>query len=179
MSYSGLTQSSRWRADNILSQRLISKEIRAWVTDQGSLTAALTRLSDGEFKVKVLSQCIAFPHWHEQRKLNKPLSRAAMIRQVELKVHGQAVIYARSIIPLSLAVQGPNGLANLGRTPLGHLLFKDGKIRVSKREFAEFQIASTQSSASTNVQARRTPYDYQGSTILVTELFLPALAKWL
>jgi len=173
MTYTNLRYSSPWRADTFLSQRLLPRRIRPWVVDRGSLTAALTKLSNGEFQVNVLDQRIAIPCWHEQRKLKQPLSHAAMIRQVELKIYGEAVVYARSIIPLALAFKGRTGLAHLGRTPLGHLLFKDGKIRVSKREFADVRIDNTA------IYARRTPYDYQDSRILVAEFFLPALGKWL
>ena len=173
MNYSELVLSSFWRADNILSQGALDGLYYPWMTDEGSLTAALTEWSAGNFEVTVLDQSIAIPRWHEQRKLQRPLSRAALIRQVELKIYGEAVIYARSIIPLTLVIKGRNGLANLGRAPLGHLLFKDGDINISCREFAEFQYHGS------TIPARRTPYDYQGSRVLVTELFLPTLEKWL
>lgn len=173
MRYTSLSQSSPWRADNNLNQRSLDEILRPLMTGGGSLTSALMELSGGSFNVNVLDQRIAIPKWHEQRKLDRPLSRAAMIRQVELKIKGEAVVYARSIIPLALVLNGRSGLANLGRTPLGHLLFKDGNIRISKREFTEFKLAEM------TIPARRTPYDYQGARVLVTELFLPALAKWL
>lgn len=173
MTYKQLRQSSPWRADNNLSQRTIPKDLRAMVIAKGSLTTALTELSDGDFKVNVSDQRIKVPYWHEQRKLNRPLSRAALIRQVELQIYGESVVYARSIIPLALASNGASGLANLGRTPLGHLLFRDGRVRISKREFASFTLSKAE------ITARRTPYDYQGSRILVSEFFLPALCKWL
>ena len=96
-----------------------------------------------------------------------------MIRQVELKLHDETVVFARSIIPLALISKGRSALANLGRTPLGHLLFKDGKIRVSKREFAKLKVAHN------SVTARRTPYDYQGRQILVSEFFMPTIYKYL
>jgi len=173
MNYSGLSPSSFWCADNTLSQRSLDDTLRPWITNKGSLTAALTELSGGSFSVSVLQQGFAIPQWHEQRKLSRPLTRAAMIRQVELKIHGEAVIYARSIIPLALVLKGRRGIANLGQTPLGHVLFKDGNIRVSKREFAEFKFGIHK------VPARRTPYDYQSSRVLVTEFFLPSLLKWI
>ena len=69
--------------------------------------------------------------------------------------------------------EGPEGLKNLGGTPLGHLLFKDGKMRVSKREFLNLQIKQN------TLYARRTPYDYLDSRILVSEFFLPEFNKYL
>jgi len=162
-----------WRADNALSQLTIPTTLRPWLTDRGSLTSALLDLSAGEFGVNLLSQRIIIPAWHEQKKLHRPWSRAAMVREVELKIYEEAVVYARSVIPLALVLKGRSGLANLGRKPLGHLLFKDGRIRVSKREFAGIDVGGV------NIQARRTPYDYMGSRILVSEFFLPKLSKYL
>lgn len=171
--YSQLGRHSLWRPDNACTVRQQPAFIKPLMNDKGSLTAALVRLAQGAFRVRVLQQHIAVPLFHEQRTLARPLHKAAMIREVELLVHETPVVYARSIVPLSLVSNGKNGLANLGRTPLGHLLFKDGRIRVSKREFA-FITYDQQS-----LTARRTPYEYQGSTILVSEFFLPALKGFL
>jgi chorismate--pyruvate lyase len=176
--YTALATQTNWWSDNALSIVKLEPRLQALVSGQGSLTAALSAIADGEFSVHVLRQRIAVPLFHEQLKLKRPLSRAAMIREVELKLHGQPVVYARSIIPLSLVTKGRNGLANLGRTPLGHLLFKDGKIRVSKREFSQMNICDP-ISLNGQVTARRTPYDYQGSQILVSEFFLPKIHDFL
>jgi len=171
--YRALAAQSKWRGDGNTSFTNLSKDLGALIRDNGSLTQALVSLSDGAFSVDVLSQDFEIPYWHEQKKMGRPYSRAAMVREVELKIFDEAVVYARSVIPLSLTSRGRTGLANLGRTPLGHLLFKDGKIRVSKRDFSLIDIAEE------TVAARRTPYDYQGAQILVSEFFLPAILKYL
>ena len=106
---------SKWRADNVLSRHFLPETLRPWIISKGSLTAALTNLSDGNFSVNVLSQNISIPKWHEQRVLNQSLTCAAMIRQVELKIHDEPVVFARSIIPLALVLKGRKGLANLAR----------------------------------------------------------------
>ena len=144
-----------------------------WLGDTGSLTQALRAIADGTFKVSVLSEQIKVPFWHEQRKLHRSLHLAALVREVELSIHETPVVFARSIIPLNLVSAGQGGLKNLGGTPLGHLLFKDGKMRVSKREFLNLQIKQN------TVYARRTPYDYLDSRILVSEFFLPEFNKYL
>lgn len=171
--YSVLSRHSQWHVDNTFNQRRIPVPYKPWLTTKGSLTAALMGLSNGSFAVHVLNQQVTIPFAHEQTKLARPLSRAAMVREVELRIHGQAVVYARSIIPLALISNGRNGLANLGRTPLGHLLFRDGRIRISKRQFAHIEHNST------IIQARRTPYEYQGATILVSEFFLPSFNQYI
>ncbi len=158
-----------WRPDTPQSIALIPEQIRELVTDRGSLTQALLRIDQLSFKVNMLQQGIRTPFMHEQKKLARPFTLAALVREVELCLFDQAVVYARSIIPLSLLQQGSKGLAGLGQTPLGQVLFTDGRIRVSKREFLLDQCGI----------ARRTPYDYQGQTILVSEFFLPALKQYL
>lgn len=170
--YKTLTEHSVWWPDNPLSAAKLDHRLRGLACQKGSLTAALVALSNNNFEVNVMRQRLALPYFHEQRKLARPLSRAAVIREVELQLYGESVVFARSIIPLSLVTNGRNGLANLGRTPLGHLLFRDGKIRVSKREFTNITYQKNR------LVARRTPYDYQGSQILVSEFFLPAIYRY-
>lgn len=171
--YSTLNAQSNWLADNSIALAKVSPKLKPLISTNGSLTTALKALSDDNFSVNVVRQNIAVPAFHEQIALSSPLSRAAMIREVELKLYGETVVYARSIIPLRLVSDGRNGLANLGRTPLGHLLFKDGNIRVSKRQILLSTIDGV------TINARRTPYDYQGSQILVSEFFLPSLLNYL
>lgn len=168
-----MAASANWWDDNALSVAKLAPELRSLVCTRGSLTSALTNLSNGNFGVSVVRQRLALPYFHEQKKLKRPLLRGAMIREVELQLYGESVVFARSIIPLSFVTKGRNGFANLGRTPLGHLLFRDGKIRVSKREFTQIDFDDW------TVTARRTPYDYHGSQILVSEYFLPSIAKYL
>ena len=169
--YPLISRYAKWMPDNALaSMKLHNSDALSLLFDKGSLTASLIHLSKNNFDVNVLSQKIAVPYWHEQKKLKKPLSQAAIIREVELHLHGKAVVFARTIIPLS--VKGGR-LRNLGKTPLGHLLFKDGRIRVSKREFCMASIKET------TIVGRRTPYEYQGETILVSEHFLPSLNSYL
>ncbi len=171
--YSILNTQSNWLTDNSISLAKISPKLKPLISAKGSLTSALQALSDDNFSVNVVRQKIAVPTFHEQIALTSPLSRAAMIREVELKLYNETVVYARSVIPLKLVMNGRNGLANLGRTPLGHLLFKDGNIRVSKRQILLSNIDGLM------INARRTPYDYQDSQILVSEFFLPSLLNYL
>lgn len=171
--YRVFAEQSNWWTDTVLSIAKLESTFQGIAADKGSLTAALMTMSSGNFSVNVLQQKIAIPLYHEQIKLGHRLSQAAMIREVELQLYGQPVVYARSVIPMSLVNKRRNNLMNLGPTPLGHFLFKGGKIRVSKREFTQFTHNQI------NYAARRTPYDYDGSQILVSEFFLPQLKPYL
>ena len=171
--YNPLARHHRWRADNAFSRNQVPLAIQSLVIDKGSLTAILVELSHGDFNVNVLAQRWAIPYFHEQQKLQRPGHRIAMIREVELLIGGEPVVYARSIIPARLLTKIRGGLSELGSTPLGQLLFRDGRMRISRRDFAHIDYGSAR------IYARRTPYDYQGSQILVSEFFLPSLSKYL
>jgi len=168
-----LRNRSIWWPDNQLSLAKLDPSLLAIMSGSGSLTQVLVGLSNNNFSVNVLSQKVAVPKFHEQKMLGYPLSRAALIREVELQLFGDTVVFARSIIPLRLINKGRYGLANLGTTPLGHLLFNSGEIKVSRRQFAQFDIDTL------TISARRTPYDYQESQILVSEFFLPKIYEFI
>ena len=175
--YALWARSSNWLADDSSTREKITEPQRVIVTDRGSLTQALKSIDQQSFQVKVLSEKIDRPHPHEQLKLARDLAREALIREVELCVYGTAVVFARSIIPLSLSANSlatdSGGLAGLGTTPLGQVLFTDGNIRVSKRDYLFFEHDERP------LIARRTPYEYHGKTILVSEFFLPALQHYI
>ena len=173
MDYSKLKQCSSWRADIISSQSAIDEKLRPWLADKGSLTSALTALSDNNFQVRLLNQKVAVPYLHEQQKLNYSENQTGLIREVELHIHDQAVVFARSIIPLELTNARHGSLDKLGTKPLGHLLFKEGKARVVKREFARIEVADQ------TILARRTPYEYQDHQVLVSEFFLPSFLSFI
>ena len=170
--YQGLIENLKWQPDNNLTRNNIKEPLNKLVTSYGSLTKALTELRN-DFSVNVLSQRVELPFYHEQKLIKKPLGRQAVIREVELQIMGESVVFARSILPLSLILKNQSGLADLGKKPLGHLLFKKGQIKVSKRQFCEINFQGKK------CQARRTPYEYMGSTILVSEFFLPKIESLL
>lgn len=162
-----LMRGCHWRDDNNWTRFQLPDLIKPWLCDSGSLTSALRAISDGTFRVELLSQRIALPFAHEQRLLRRNLHEAALIRKVYLMIYNSPVVFARSIIPLALAKNHRTGLSNLGTTPLVHLLFKRAQSQVTQRQFACIKVNQGQ------INARRTPYEYQNNTILVSEFFLP------
>lgn len=168
-----LIRNAKWQDDTPLSQYFLPNDLRGWLCAKGSLTAALRQISNNSFEVEVVSQTKRTPFNGEAKLLNLTVTSVAVVREVKLKIYDEPVIFARSVIPMKLALPGRFGLNNLGKTPLGHLLFKDGRMRASRREFA------TQFVGAEKVHARRTPYEYRDSSILVSEFFLPSLKKYI
>ena len=171
--YEILAADENWQVNNSSNRDKIKEYMRPFMFDNGSLTKQLMDLSDEQFEVRVIDEKIIMPHPHEQKILKNKFNQKTLIRQVELKIFGQAVVFARSIIPNSMIIEKKNGLSNLGKKPLGHLLFRDGKMDISKREFKHLIIDNKE------FFARRTPYQYQGKTILVSEFFLPTFKSFL
>jgi len=162
-------ESATWADDTVTPLAELSEPLRALMTDQGSLTSSLKVLSNDNFKVNVIRESLAIPYQSEIDKLGLERKSLATIREVELHIFDTPVVYARSIIPTDLTERSETGLAKLGSKPLGHLLFKDGRMRQSRREFA----------CVNDVYGRRTPYEYEGGTILVNEFFLGSLNNYL
>lgn len=171
--YETLAADPHWQENSASARDKIEPYIRPFLLDDGSLTKQLMALCDDQFEVSVIDEKFILPYPHERKILQDQKKNEAMIRQVELKIYGEAVVFARSIIPASMIKEEKNGIANLGKKPLGHLLFKDGKMDISKREF-KFLVLDNKEYFS-----RRTPYQYQGKVILVSEYFLPKLKSYL
>ena len=167
-----LSRSARWRNASALSEMEFDSHTWAWLNDQQSLTQRLIDVSDGDFSVDLLNQRIGIPLWHEQDCLRQGHHLAATVREVCLNIYNQPIVLARSIIPLALIRQYQNGLTDLGRQPLGQLLFKEGRVRVSRRQFTQTDYDGE------SVYGRRTPYEYLGSTILVCEFYLPRISEF-
>ena len=173
MLYQQLSQHSDWQSDSLERKNQIPQSLLPWLQEQGSLTAALIKLSNDNFEVIVKSEAIIPAYPHEQQKLKIKGEQTSLIREVELHIHDRAVVFARSVIPLALTNQQDGSLDNLGTKPLGHLLFKEGRPRSSKRDFAHVEYNDEP------IYARRTPYEYQGHQVLVSEFFLPSFLSFI
>ena len=165
--YRRLATESVWYPEYHPTIRSVPVEWARWLLDKSSLTERLIEHSDNQFQVKVLSQRWAMPRPHEAAKLNIPLHLAARVREVELYCGDLPVVFARSVMPLKMYLQQRQTLQNIGTRPLGQLLFRDGTIRVSKRDLALFSGPNN-----SITYGRCTPYRYYGGQILVSEFFI-------
>ena len=165
--YSRLAKDSKWYSEKHPAVTSVSEGWRNWLYSRASLTERLIAFSGDQFEVRVLSQRWGKPFLHEANSLNIPMHIAVRIREVELYCNGEAMVFARSVMPLQVFLDQRHVLANIGTRPLGHLLFKDGQIRVSKRSVSLYQ--SEQGSV---VYGRSTPYRYADKEILVSEFFI-------
>ena len=114
----------RWRpVDQYTSAELASK-VRFWLTDDGSLTGRLIDLKRGDFQVQRLYQGWQVPLPSERRLLALPSRQLALVREVALLLAGQAVVFARSVFPISSLTGSLTHLRRLQNSSLGAILFK-------------------------------------------------------
>jgi chorismate--pyruvate lyase len=85
-----------------------------------------------------------------------------IIREVELVGDSQAVVFARSIIPVH---SDTKELLSIGSKPLGELLFNDPTIKRGPLEVGNHN----------NSWARRSTFKIKNTKLLVCEIFLQQL----
>ena len=153
--------------------------VRSWLFDSSSLTARLTRLCPGKFRVVLLSQAVMRPTLDEIKALDLASGDSALIREVHLCCVGKPVVYARTVIPLSTLTGAQRSYGNLGNRPLGAMLFAD---RTMKREEVMVSrlmpgdaLYSKTGIAKQAVWGRRSVFRVGRKPLLVSEYYLPAL----
>jgi chorismate--pyruvate lyase len=148
----------QWRLLN--SKESIPDSVLEWIIDNRSLTAKL-RDKYINFNVKVLSQKQSTPYDCELALLDSSASKF-IIREVELVGDSQAVVFARSIIPVH---SDTKELLSIGSKPLGELLFNDPTIKRGPLEVGNHN----------NSWARRSTFKIKNTKLLVCEIFLQQL----
>lgn len=137
----------------------IPRTVSDWLDDGQSLTAKLKQ-KFADFRVQVLSQKVKKPDANEQSILN--FSGDCMLREVVLLGNKQAVVFARSIIPITDDTQN---LLKIGSKPLGEVLFNDANVYRGKLQITR----------SGNIWGRRSVFTIGASKLLVSEFFLEVL----
>ena len=145
---------------------LLSEAQRTWLRGNQSLTKQLIDYSQGDFELQLLGEYRAKPYMHEMQTLGLDLQPECRIREVLLKCHGHATVFARSIITDQAIQASKHQLIELGNVPLGHLLFKNAEVNLETRQIAKIDLSNR------SIFARRTLYKLNGENILVSEFFL-------
>ena len=138
---------------------IVPGKVLAWLDDEQSLTAKLKQKFD-DFAVKVLSQTQIQPHTNETDALD--FTGQSVIREVELLGDGQAVVFARSVIPMTNDTQD---LLSIGAKPLGEILFNDARIIRGQLQITYID----------GTWGRRSTFTIGSTKLLVSEFFLEHL----
>lgn len=163
-----------------------SAEMRGWLTDRMSLTLKLMARSR-HFRVHRLHQgrdvCLA-----DESAVVGLLRRVPVQeREVLLECDGVPVVYAHTVVPLSATTSDWPFFGSLGERSLGTTLFGDPRVVRGQlqyaRLYAEHPLVRRAASAlgvesfGGPLYARRCLYGRKRGLLLVTEVFLPAIAQ--
>jgi chorismate--pyruvate lyase len=155
--------------------------VRGWLLDDGSLTQHLID-SGRQFSLTRLAQDWSRPTPSERQLLGMEERERALVRQVALRLDGDAVVFARSVFP-ARSLSGPLlRLRRLANQSLGSFLFSQAGMRRSP-----FQLALLRGDSSYlppvlwqpgPVWARRSCFRVAGKALLVSEVFLHGFPRW-
>ena len=169
------TNAPLWRPQSELTP-LPDTSTLDWLFDEGSLTRRLTRLSDDGFSVTPL-----FEGWQTLRDdecsaLDLAEGSEGWVREVYLRGHGEAWVFARSVASRS-ALQGDGlHMDELGSRSLGELLFCDHAFQRRAIEVCHYpEHWLPEGARAAGLWGRRSRFDRGALSVLVAEIFLPTL----
>ena len=159
--------------------------MRAWLTAGGSLTARLTAHSDA-FRVQRLHQRTAICLADEARVIGMQRPGRVLEREVLLRCDGAPVVFAHTVVPMSATATDWPLFNALGERSLGSTLFYDPLVTRGELEFARIRAGhplmqraraalGAGVDGGTVLYARRCLYRRRRGSLLVTEVFLPAV----
>ena len=174
----------KWRSHP--PQEKSARPFRSWLGDRASLTERLR--ASGAFAVVVLNQRLGTPSRDEVDELGLRPGQPAWIREVALHCDGQPVVFAHSVLPRRPLGPMNRWLARLGNRSLGALLFAHprfarGNMQVRRLDIRHplFQAAvralRLPSSYTGVLWARRSLFTFNARSLLVTEIFSPAVVR--
>jgi len=169
----------RWHRRAMLFNRSIPDDVMPWLFESSSLTKRLLQLCPKDFRVELLVQMTGRPTLDERRSLGIRSARSALIREVILYCGEKAVVYARTVIPLSTLKGAQRCYASLGERPLGAMLFADRSMRRGEVEITSLmpddELYVKTRCSDKPVWGRRSVFRVGGKPLMVCEFFLPAL----
>jgi chorismate--pyruvate lyase len=172
---------ARW-----LAQPMNSGAYRQWLIERSSLTKRLQSKTK-RFQVAPLSVHDGLPYLDESALLGLVPHHRALLRDVMLMDDKQALVFAHSVLPHRSLRGAWRGLSRLGNKPLGEALFTDPRVlraplqykKISRNHLLYQQVAQHIDRLPRVLWARRSIFQlnsaYQHQTIMVTEVFLPAV----
>lgn len=163
-----------------------TREMRGWLTDTMSLTKKLMARSE-HFRVRRLRQERGMCLTDEAELVELPRRSHVQEREVLLQCDGRPVVFAHTIVPLSATTSDWPFFGTLGERSLGTTLFGDPRVIRGNLQYARLsaqhplveraRAALGHEGFKAPLFARRCLYRRRNGVLLVTELFLPAIAE--
>jgi chorismate--pyruvate lyase len=172
----------RWQAQLIANRP--ARPLSDWLREPDSLTTRCLRHCRS-FRVQVLRQEVARPLADEAGRCRLP------VREVLLECDGVPVIFAHSVLSTARGGRLGRWFGRLGNRSLGSLLFTHAGFRRGAIEFMRLHrqhplyrrlidcavIADNAAGVEPALWARRSRHQLGQGSVLVTEVFLPAIEQ--
>jgi chorismate--pyruvate lyase len=176
---------SHWAVHSRWLRSRVPAAVRSWLLEAGSLTDRLRMSCKGCFSVRVLDEGWQRPRVDEADALGMRFAALGWVREVQLLCDGEPQVFARTIVPRKTLSGAQRQLAHLGNRPLGAYLFADPSMRRSPVELACIRPGQAMFAEATAglhrkplfIWGRRSVFRVSGKPLLVTEVFLPAVAS--
>ena len=167
-----------------LPTALAARPYYTWLRERQSLTARWQKAC-GAFHVEPIRQALQWPLADERTALGLPPRRRVWVRDVVLYCGNTPVAFAHAATPLMPRGAVQRWLRQLGRRPLGTLLFSHpGFVRLGV-DYAAIDARHplhrgifVHSQAGQKYWARRTLFAFGKQRIALTEVFLPAVLNY-
>jgi chorismate--pyruvate lyase len=168
-----------WRSFRNFQQRGIPPAVLSWILDGDSLTQRVRALcGQRTFRVQVLQLSYRYASTAEAALLHLRPGIRVLEREVQLCCGSTPLIYARSLIPVTVFTGRAQRLKFQGSKSLGATLFSDPSVTRGALQIAALpaaHIPGAQAVAQTLVWGRRSVFHLQGQPLLVAEFYLPQL----
>ena len=160
----------------------VSFRQRIWLQDRGSLTRRIQERCS-KFRVQPVFQSLRKVYGDEQDVMQLRPNELALVREVYLYCGDTPVVFAHSVVARKNLRGAWRGLSGLGNKSLGTVLFTNPRIRrtplqfkkVARGHFLYDRACNRLLEKPANLWARRSLFTLHGQSILVTEVFLPAI----
>jgi chorismate--pyruvate lyase len=166
-----------------------AREMRAWLADTTSLTLKF-RSRSSEFRVQHLHQRLGLCLADEADVLALRRRHCVKEREVLLRIDGRPVVFAHTVVPMTATASDWPRFGSLGERSLGTTLFGDPRVERGSLQYARLPIrhplvqranealgADGPDAIRRPPYARRCLYRRNNGTLLVTEVFLPAILE--
>jgi chorismate--pyruvate lyase len=160
--------------------------LRPWLTDRTSLTQKLIAQC-GQFRVQTLRQENTSSLADEYQAVGLARRTRVQTREVLLRCDEEPVVFAHTIMPSSASASDWPFFGTLGQRSLGTTLFGDPRVLRGELEYARLRpqhplarrarAAIRAERMESPVYARRCLFRRKNGLLLVTELFLPPIAR--
>ena len=162
--------------------------LHGWLTDRGSLTRRIIQRCD-DFRLTRLMQHFRVGNSDELPELKLRFKEQALVREVILWSGKTPLVFAHSLAARRDLNGAWRALRGLGTRPLAAMLFADARVSRLPIEFrqidrrhalyrrAQALFADLPTALPRILWARRSVFILRGRPLLVTEVFLPGIAK--